>query len=153
MSKDALIEKIEAFVKPIVLELSYNLYHVEYVKENGEFYLKKKPYGYDFMEAMKILKIDSRLETKYKESKVMTFQRLLIFRDAYWEIYSREHNMKNRWKPDYNDVFQDKYAIASKQNRLYIKKDNFESHMFVFPTNELAYLFLENFEEMLANYF
>lgn len=40
MSKDALIEKIEAFVKPVVSELSYDLYHIEYVKENGEFYLR-----------------------------------------------------------------------------------------------------------------
>ena len=135
------------------IKLEFDSKNFELINENGEVYLKKKPYGCDFMEAMKILKIDSRLETKYKESKVMTFQRLLIFRDAYWEIYSREHNMKNRWKPDYNDVFQDKYAIVSKQNRVYIKKDNFENQMFVFPTNELACLFLENFKEMLANYF
>ena len=135
------------------IKLEFDSKNFELINENGEVYLKKKSYGCDFMEAMKILKIDSRLETKYKELKVMTFQRLLIFRDAYWEIYSREHNMKNRWKPDYNDVFQDKYAIVSKQNRVYIKKDNFENQMFVFPTNELAYLFLENFEEMLANYF
>jgi ribosome maturation factor RimP len=36
MKKDALIEKIEALVKPITDELNYELYHVEYVKENGE---------------------------------------------------------------------------------------------------------------------
>ena len=40
MSKDALIEKIEAFVKPIVSDLDYILDHIEYVKENGEFYLR-----------------------------------------------------------------------------------------------------------------
>ena len=40
MKKDALIEKIEAFVKPIVSEMNYILYHMEYVKENGEFYLR-----------------------------------------------------------------------------------------------------------------
>lgn len=135
------------------IKLEFDSKNFELINENGEVYLKKKPYGCDFMEAMKILKIDSRLETKYKELKVMTFQRLLIFRDAYWEIYSREHNMKNRWKPDYNDVFQDKHAIVSKQNKIYIKKENFENNMFVFPTNELAYLFMENFKEMLANYF
>lgn len=135
------------------IKLEFDSKNFELINENGEVYLKKKPYGCDFTEAMKILKIDPYLEIKYKELKVMTFQRLLIFRDAYWEIYSREHNMKNRWKPDYNDVFQDKYAIVSKQNRVYIKKDNFENQMFVFPTNELAYLFMENFKEMLANYF
>ncbi|SFC73747.1 ribosome maturation factor RimP [Clostridium uliginosum] len=48
MKKDILIEKIEALVKPITLELSYELYHVEYIKENGEFYLRiyiDKPEG------------------------------------------------------------------------------------------------------------
>lgn len=40
MKKDVLIEKIEELVRPIVLELSCQLYYVEYVKENGEFYLR-----------------------------------------------------------------------------------------------------------------
>lgn len=135
------------------IKLGFDSKNYELIEENGEFYLKKKIYPSNFMDAMEILKINSRLETKYKESKVFTFQRLLILRDAYWEAYSREHNFNNRWKPDYNDVFQDKYAIVSKQNKIYIKKENFENNMFVFPTNELAYLFMENFKEMLANYF
>lgn len=40
MKKDALIEKIEELIRPIVLELSCQLYYVEYVKENGEYYLR-----------------------------------------------------------------------------------------------------------------
>lgn len=40
MRKDILIEKIEQLVKPIVQELSYELYYLEYVKENGEYYLR-----------------------------------------------------------------------------------------------------------------
>lgn len=40
MKKDVLVEKIKGMVKPITEELQYNLYHVEYVKENGEFYLR-----------------------------------------------------------------------------------------------------------------
>lgn len=40
MKKDILIEKIEEVVKPITTELSYELYYVEYIKENGEFYLR-----------------------------------------------------------------------------------------------------------------
>lgn len=40
MKKDILIEKIEELVKPITTELLYELYHVEYVKENGDFYLR-----------------------------------------------------------------------------------------------------------------
>ncbi len=40
MKNDVLIEKIEAIVKPITTELLYELYYVEYIKENGEFYLR-----------------------------------------------------------------------------------------------------------------
>ena len=48
MNKDALIEKVAGLVKPIADELNYELYHVEYVKENGENYLRiyiDKPEG------------------------------------------------------------------------------------------------------------
>lgn len=135
------------------IKLDFDPKKYELVNENGEFFLKKKVYPFDFMDAMDILKIDPYLETKYKESKVSIFQRLLIFRDAYWEAYSREHNLKNRWKPDFGDGRQDKYSIVSVRNFLTIEKDNFENNIFVFPTNELACLFLENFKEMLANYF
>ena len=40
MKKDILIEKIEELVKPIISELLYELYYVEYIKENGDFYLR-----------------------------------------------------------------------------------------------------------------
>jgi ribosome maturation factor RimP len=40
LKKDVLIEKIEELVKPIISELLYELYYVEYIKENGDFYLR-----------------------------------------------------------------------------------------------------------------
>ncbi len=40
MKKDALIEKLEVLIQPIADELNYELYHVEFVKENNEFYLR-----------------------------------------------------------------------------------------------------------------
>ncbi|MVX66737.1 ribosome maturation factor RimP [Clostridium chromiireducens] len=40
MKKDVLIEKIEDLISPVFLEVSCRLYYVEYVKENGEFYLR-----------------------------------------------------------------------------------------------------------------
>jgi len=40
LKKDILIEKIEELVKPIISELLYELYYVEYIKENGDFYLR-----------------------------------------------------------------------------------------------------------------
>lgn len=40
MRDDALIEKIDKIVRPIADELKYEIYHIEYVKESGEFYLR-----------------------------------------------------------------------------------------------------------------
>lgn len=48
MNKDALVEKVHGLVKPIADELNYELYYVEFVKENGENYLRiyiDKPEG------------------------------------------------------------------------------------------------------------
>ena len=40
MKNDALVNKIYEMVKPIADELNYDIYHVEYVQENGELYLR-----------------------------------------------------------------------------------------------------------------
>lgn len=40
MKIDALIEKIYQLVRPVADELKYEIYHIEYVKENGEYYLR-----------------------------------------------------------------------------------------------------------------
>ena len=40
MKVDALIEKIYQLVRPVADELKYEIYHIEYVKENGEYYLR-----------------------------------------------------------------------------------------------------------------
>lgn len=40
MKIDALIETIDGYVRPIADELKYEIYHIEYVKENGEYYLR-----------------------------------------------------------------------------------------------------------------
>ena len=40
MKNDALVTQIYEMVKPISDELNYEIYHIEYVKENGELYLR-----------------------------------------------------------------------------------------------------------------
>lgn len=48
MDNNALVQKLEQLVKPIADELNYELYYIEYIKENGDFYLRiyiDKPQG------------------------------------------------------------------------------------------------------------
>lgn len=40
MKVDALLETVDQLVRPIAEELKYEIYHIEYVKENGEYYLR-----------------------------------------------------------------------------------------------------------------
>ena len=40
MKIDALVNEIYEMVNPIAEELNYDIYHIEYVMENGEFYLR-----------------------------------------------------------------------------------------------------------------
>lgn len=40
MSKNALIDKLVTLIEPIVLGLNYELYHLEFVKEGNENYLR-----------------------------------------------------------------------------------------------------------------
>lgn len=40
MKRDALMEKMETLVKPITDNLGYELYHIEFVHEDGENYLR-----------------------------------------------------------------------------------------------------------------
>lgn len=38
--KNALIEKVSDLITPIVLDLGYEVYHIEYVNESNEYYLR-----------------------------------------------------------------------------------------------------------------
>ena len=40
MKIDALVNEIYEMVNPIAEELNYDIYHIEYVKENGEYLFK-----------------------------------------------------------------------------------------------------------------
>ncbi|MCY6483934.1 ribosome maturation factor RimP [Clostridium aestuarii] len=40
MKNDILIDKLSNLVEPIVVQLNYELYHIEYIKENKENYLR-----------------------------------------------------------------------------------------------------------------
>ena len=40
MKKEQLVADLEALCAPIVKEKGYDLYHIEYVKENNEYYLR-----------------------------------------------------------------------------------------------------------------
>lgn len=40
MKKQVLLERLNKLIEPIVIGLGYELYHIEYKKEDGEYYLR-----------------------------------------------------------------------------------------------------------------
>lgn len=63
LNKD-LVYDIKEMVKPIVIQLGYELYYVEYVKESGDFYLRiyiDKPDGITLTDCEKVSRLVSDL--------------------------------------------------------------------------------------------
>ncbi|MCY6356635.1 ribosome maturation factor RimP [Clostridium sp. ZS2-4] len=40
MKNDILVDKLSQFIEPVVVQLNYELYHVEYIREQNENYLR-----------------------------------------------------------------------------------------------------------------
>lgn len=40
MDKNVLLNQLNSIIKPVVEDLEYNLYYIEYTKESGEYYLR-----------------------------------------------------------------------------------------------------------------
>ena len=82
----------------------------------------------------------------YRPNLIVAFQKLLICRDAYWEL-------AGDWKPDY-DSGCDKFGICTYDG--VVQKSNAVSHwerhlnkILEFPTEEMRDAFYENFKELI----
>lgn len=97
MKIDSLINEIDQLVRPIAVELDYEIYYIEYVKENGEYYLRI----YIDKEEGKIALSDCEAMSR-RVSEVMDLKDPI--RDAYFlevsspglnrGIYTEEHYIK-----------------------------------------------------------
>ncbi|SHI70342.1 ribosome maturation factor RimP [Clostridium amylolyticum] len=64
MKLESLVNDVESLIKPSIEEMDYELYHVEYVKENGEFYLRiyiDSPSGISLQDCEKVSRTISDL--------------------------------------------------------------------------------------------
>ena len=72
----------------------------------------------------------------------MRFQRLLIYRDAYWKI-------AGDWKPNWEDGSTTKYTISCVKNKIELRKAHEFTFTLAFPTEEMRDAFYENFKELI----
>lgn len=57
------------------------------------------------------------------------------------------------WEPIWNDESVDKYCIYRFDNSIYIEPCTFTFHFLVFKTEEIAWEFRKNFEQLIKEYF
>ena len=76
------------------------------------------------------------------------FQKLLLCRDAYWEIAGRELGLDNPWEPDWTDG-KIKYGITYYRNFLIHNNCTHSNKILVFPTEEMRDAFYENFKDLI----
>ena len=121
-------------------------------RENGWFVIKKKPkYPTILEECCKLLGIEYLdFNTKcYKRYLLDVFQKLLICRDAYWEIAGEEMGLGKFWEPDWKDVNETFFTIAYDGINIKLYNNTDVYAKFAFPTAEMRDAFYENFKELI----
>ena len=116
---------------------------------------KGKEYPKTYVECCKIMDIDKGfLLTSYnldfwKGRLLTSLQKLLICRDAYWEIAGEEMGLVKPWKPVWNDGDQKKYCIFNDSGSIRKGIKYFANSILAFPTQEMQDAFYENFKELI----
>ena len=127
-------------------------YKFDGIDENGNIIVKsiKHKYPKTYKECCDVLGLNTMDNDAegYKADLIISFQELLIARDAYWKIAGEEMGLGKPWEPDWLDETT-KYGIQVYQNK--VIKDNFirSNCVFVFPTPEMRDAFYKNFEDLI----
>ena len=84
------------------------------------------------------------------------FTKLLICRDAYWEIAGVQMGLGKPWEPDYTDKSYEqgspiKYVIYYTGTHITKGQKCTPSYILTFPTEEMRDAFYENFKDLIEN--
>ena len=112
--------------------------------KDGKYYaVRKKPqYPTDYIDACSVLGISvtsqCEMDVEVYGDELYALYQLLVCRNAYWRIVGD-------WKPDWENPVHNKWFYAN------INKGNlrYESHLLVFPTEEMRDAFYENFKDLI----
>ena len=134
----------------------------QFVDENGNVINatkivleKKKPkYPQSYEECCEIVKVDKNhtlegeiiRKNNYKIALLESFQKLLICRDAYWEIAGEEMELGDMWEPDWSDDCR-KFSIVVEGNEILADVCLWRNRILVFPTEEMRDMFLKVFRK------
>lgn len=116
----------------------------ELIEKDGQFYITKQKsiYPKTYEECCEVIGdcADCSL-TCFACGLLNNLQRLLLCRDAYWEIAD--------WTPDWNNDNQIKYIIVNRRNNIIKDTYTAKNAILAFPTEKMRDLFYENFKELI----
>ena len=134
------------------IELQLGDYEIE-VRDGRTYVVNKKP-KYpklaNLSECKEILGEKDMYQgvSGYKGELLTNFQRLLIFRNAYWKIAGEEMRLGKPWKPNWNDLNR-KYFISLTCDGIGLYDDFRNPQVLAFPTEEMRDVFYENFRDLI----
>lgn len=133
------------------VELQLGDYEIE-IRDGKTYAVLKKPkYPTTYEECCKITEdvADASL-TCFACNLLNDFQKLLLCRDAYWEIAGEQMGLGELWEPDWTTSGQDRYTIETNYNKFIFSKTQYGHRvLLVFPTEEMRDAFYENFKELI----
>ena len=112
---------------------------------------KKNKYPKTYEECVKVLldRASARNDIGYKGELLVALQKLLVCRDAYWEIAGEKMGLRKPWEPDWNDRDRKKYCIFNDSGSIRKGIKYFANSILAFPTDEMRDAFYENFKELI----
>jgi hypothetical protein len=126
----------------------------EYKFEMNRLYILKKKPKYpklrNLTECKEILGEKDMYQgiSGYKGELLTIFQRLLIFRDAYWKIAGEQMGLGKPWEPDWTSG-KPFHCISVSGNIIGKGKWYTDNKILAFPTEEIRDAFYENFKDLI----
>lgn len=114
----------------------------EYSQTDKKEVYKKYPKTYEECAKVLLDRASSRNDIGYKGDLLVSLQKLLVCRDAYWKLYGEEMGLRKPWKPS-NDPT---YDIIRQYGK--VRTCNFIGRctLLEFPTPEMRDVFKKNFK-------
>ena len=120
---------------------------------NNEIILKpiKPQYPKTYEECAKVLleRASVRNDIGYKGDLIVTLQKLLVCRDAYWKIAGEQMGLGKLWKPDWEKADEKKYCIVNTEGNVAKWVQKTTNKILAFPTEEMRDAFYENFKDLI----
>lgn len=95
---------------------------------------------------------DTHPYIKHLDILMESFCKLLICRDAYWKIYSKEMGLDKPWKPEFGKYIHYNISFYLFKGSFLLYKGKYmdsDNRILVFPTEVMRDAFYENFNDLI----